>query len=608
MWYHDAVKPAGDLLAANRAANPRSIHAMKHTTFTSLLSVAALALAMDAEATMVVGDANTTTVVTPTDTIITATQNATLTVTEPGEIEILLVGGGGGAGGSTEKASGYTSSDSRGGGGGGGGVIHKTGFHVGVGTYFITVGAGGAVNRSNDTIGSATGGNTTGFGLTALGGGPGGCVDPTTYYNSSALAGASGGGGSKNSNGRSYPGGSALASAENENMGHAGGNALDYKTAGGGGGAGTAGTTGSPVGGNGYACDISGTSVYYGGGGGGGRRDSSAVAQPGLGGGKNSYGGGGTGQIGWSTPEAGGPGIAIVRFTRTAQKTSSNFEASGYDAMLRLENRYACLVITNDTTLHVTGSVSFDMLLVGGGGGAGANSSNQTDYRGGGGGGGGVIHLRNVPVAAGDYPITVGPGGAVNTGAADTTVNGGDTTAFGFTAFGGGPGAPATGYGATIGNIGASGGGGATDGGTTVGRGIIYAGTAKASAANLNLGHDGADAYTNGTAGPKYNGGGGGGAGGAAINGVGGDGYLCDITDTAVYYGGGGAGGKRYNSGDVAKPGLVGGTASWGGGGSGQYGNSNAADGFNTTPQPGGRGIVILRYLRPELAFVLVVR
>ena len=183
---------------------------MKHTTFTSLLSVAALAFAMDAEATMVVGDANTTTVVTPTDTIITATQNATLTVTEPGEIEILLVGGGGGAGGSTEKASGYTSGDSRGGGGGGGGVIHKTGFQVGVGTYFITVGAGGAVNRSNDTIDSATGGSTTGFGLTALGGGPGGCVDPTTYYNSSALAGASGGGGSKNSNGRSYPGGSGL--------------------------------------------------------------------------------------------------------------------------------------------------------------------------------------------------------------------------------------------------------------------------------------------------------------------------------------------------------------------------------------------------------------
>ena len=124
-------------------------------------AIAALSAPFAAYAVMVVGDANTTTVVTPTETIITATQNATLTVTEPGEIEILLVGGGGGAGGSTEKASGYTSGDSRGGGGGGGGVIHKTGFQVGVGTYFITVGAGGAVNRSNDTIDSATGGSTT---------------------------------------------------------------------------------------------------------------------------------------------------------------------------------------------------------------------------------------------------------------------------------------------------------------------------------------------------------------------------------------------------------------------------------------------------------------
>jgi hypothetical protein len=55
------------------------------------------AVAMRAGAVMVVGDANTTTVVTPSNTIITATQNATLTVTEPGEIEILLVGGGGSA-------------------------------------------------------------------------------------------------------------------------------------------------------------------------------------------------------------------------------------------------------------------------------------------------------------------------------------------------------------------------------------------------------------------------------------------------------------------------------------------------------------------------------
>ena len=92
-----------------------------------IIPLCVAAVAMRAGAVMVVGDANTTTVVTPSNTIITATQNATFTVTEPGEIEILLVGGGGGAGGSTEKTSGYTSGDSR---GGGGGVIHKASFHV----------------------------------------------------------------------------------------------------------------------------------------------------------------------------------------------------------------------------------------------------------------------------------------------------------------------------------------------------------------------------------------------------------------------------------------------------------------------------------------------
>ena len=581
---------------------------MNKQVITAAAAAIALTAALDANAVMVVGDENTTTVVTPTNTTITATKNATLTVTEPGEIEILLVGGGGGAGGSTEKTSGYTSGESRGGGGGGGGVIHKTNFQVVAGSYPITVGAGGAICTSASATNSATGGNTTGFGLTALGGGPGGCVDPTAYYDASALVGASGGGGSKNSNGRSYPGGSALASAENENLGNKGANAYDYKNGGGGGGAGSAATNGSPAGGDGYACDITGETVYYGGGGGGGRRDSSAAAQPGLGGGKSSYGGGGTGQMGWGTPEAGGPGIVIVKFTRTEQKTTSDFSITGFDAKKNVDDGYAYLVVTNDTTLHVTGSASFDVLLVGGGGGAGANSSTQTDYRGGGGGGGGVIYVRNFPVAAGDYAITVGPGGAVNTGAAGTTVNGGNTTAFDFTAFGGGPGAPATGYGATIGNIGASGGGGATDGGTTVGRGIIYGGVAKASAENFNLGNAGADAYTNGSAGPKYNGGGGGGAGSAAVNGVGGDGFPCDITGATVYYGGGGAGGKRYNSGDVAKPGLGGGNKSWGGGGSGQYGNSNAEDGFNTTPQSGGHGIVIIRYKKPERAFTIVVR
>ena len=560
-----------------------------------VLAIVASLAAINAEAVLIDCDSNATKVVTPADTTITVTNStAKLTVKSPGEIEILLVGGGGGAGGAN-NSTGNTTGDSRGGGGGGGGVIHKTSFHVDAGAYTITVGAGGAINTNHSAIASATGGSTTGFGLTALGGGPGGCVDPGSYYDATYLVGASSGGGSKNSNGRSYPAGNVLASAENENLGNKGSNANDYKNAGGGGGAGAAGS--GINGGDGYACDISGKTVYYGGGGGGGSRYN-AIA-PGQGGGKANYGGGGSGQGGSSSyPEAGGPGIVIVRYTHTEQKTSDDFKVSGFDARKDIADGYRYLVITNDTTLQVRGSASFDVLLVGGGGGAGGTDSSDNNNRGGGGGGGGVIHLRNVPVATGDYVITVGAGGVVNTGDAATAVRGGDTTGFDFTAFGGGPGAPAGGYGGAIDNLGASGGGGATDGNKR----LITGGTPKASAENYNLGHAGADAAANGSgSNARHNGGGGGGASSAASGVVGGDGYLCDITGTASYYGGGGAGGQRYTTvGTPAAPGLGGGKASWGGGGSAQIGWG--------TVEVGGHGIVIIRYKKPERGMAVILR
>ena len=104
-----------------------------------------------------------------------------------------------------------------------------------------------------------------------------------------------------------------MASAENENLGNKGANADTEKNAGGGGGAGSAGS--SYTGGDGYACDITGETVYYGGGGGGGRRYYDVV--PGKGGGKTSYGGGGSGQSAANTyPESGGHGIVIIRYKR----------------------------------------------------------------------------------------------------------------------------------------------------------------------------------------------------------------------------------------------------------------------------------------------------
>ena len=114
----------------------------------------------------------------------------------------------------------------------------------------------------------------------------------------------------------------------------------------------------------------------------------------------------------------------IERFSRVEWKTSDNFAVEGYDVKGRQANGYAHLIITNSTTLHVTGSASFEVLLVGGGGGAGA----KVDiYHGGGGGGGGVVHIQDILVSTGDYAITIGAGGPVNGGG---RASGGATTAF----------------------------------------------------------------------------------------------------------------------------------------------------------------------------------
>ncbi len=78
-------------------------------------------------------------------------------------------------------------------------------------------------------------------------------------------------------------------------------------------------------------------------------------------------------------------------------------------------------------------------LIVGGGGGGGAVK--EDIYRGGGGQGGACLIARDVRVIPGkSYPITIGAGGNGGTPEAQPGSKGGDTEAFGFTAFGGDPG------------------------------------------------------------------------------------------------------------------------------------------------------------------------
>lgn len=267
----------------------------------------------------------------------TFTSSGSLTI--PGgysgmDIQYLVVGGGG-AGGS-----------SFGGGGGAGGLRTnvpnntsgrgtsvESAMSISTGTYAVTVGAGGTVPYNNAE--GNQGGSSVFNGITALGGGGGGCQG--VYTPTSKIHGGCGAGVSHNSSG--YRG------AGTAGQGYDGGphwnQGPPYPTASGG-GAGEAGLTPpnnsySPRGGNGLQNNITGSQVYYAGGGGGGAGGTSYNANTsqaigGLGGGgaagptANSNGrdgtantgGGGGGSHSYNNGSYrggyGGSGIVIVRY------------------------------------------------------------------------------------------------------------------------------------------------------------------------------------------------------------------------------------------------------------------------------------------------------
>lgn len=210
-------------------------------------------------------------------------------------IEVLLVAGGGGTGFDV------------GGGGGAGGLIYTSSYFATVGTYSISIGGGGGSTGSPGAKGSP-GGNTTGFGYTAIGGGGGG-----GYPGSGpGLSGGSGGGaGDQNASGASGTPG----------QGYPGGNSAGAWGSGGGGGAGGAGANGSTGnmvgGGSPLSYSISGSSANYAGGG-YGNADSGPMYSTGYNTGNNflgtyGYGANGTGSPNTS-PYSGNGGIAIVRY------------------------------------------------------------------------------------------------------------------------------------------------------------------------------------------------------------------------------------------------------------------------------------------------------
>ena len=274
------------------------------------------------------------------------------------------------------------------------------------------------------------------------------------------------------------------------------------------------------------------------------------------------------------------------------------------------------VTFTNPGTCSWTapaGVTSVRTLLTGGGGGGGS-------WVGSGGGGGGVIDQSNVLVTPGtSYPIIIAGGGK---GALTTSANaiyyaavGGNTSALGYTAYGGG-------YGGTWNHIGIA---GATGGGGSYNNTISSLYPTQGFAG-------GADAYNGDYGLPTGGGGGAGAVGGAATvtvgvsgrSGNGGAGKESAISGSIAYYGGGGGGGCHGRStyicyvgnGGIGGGGIGGGNgavaSSWtslntvllggvgtantggGGGGSGMP-NTNSSN-VDSLGGAGGSGIVVISY------------
>jgi hypothetical protein len=213
-------------------------------------------------------------------------------------------------------------------------------------------------------------------------------------------------------------------------------------------------------------------------------------------------------------------------------------------------------------------SAASDVLIVAGGGGTG--------YDVGGGGGAGGLLSQSPTLSSGSYSITIGGGGGSGQSGSAQGSDGGNTTAFGFTAIGGGGGGA---YPSNInGRSGGSGGG---------------AGTNNGSGGSGTSGQG----YAGGTsAGSYWGSGAGGGAGGAGSNGVtntqvaGGAPVYSSISGTNTAYAGGGYG--NSDGGTIRSTGTnASGTSV------GFYGfGANGTGAPNGSPYSGNSGVVIIRY------------
>jgi len=224
------------------------------------------------------------------------------------------------------------------------------------------------------------------------------------------------------------------------------------------------------------------------------------------------------------------------------------------------------LTTGNNNLIVPYGNIENVEYLIIAGGGSGGPTSGGT-YAGGGGGAGGLIQGTGLKLSANTtYTISVGAGGA----AVSTTdgLAGTNTTAFGFTAIGGGGGG--RGIQAGIGGNGGTGGSGGGGGQGNAGSGSGGSGTA-------TQGFNSSSGSSGGTSG--------GGAGGVGITAQFGatptNGLTLSITGSAVSYA---SGGGTQSAGTNGTPNT---------GAGGWARSDNTA---NLTAGAGGSGIVVIRY------------
>lgn len=281
-----------------------------------------------------------------------------------------------------------------------------------------------------------------------------------------------------------------------------------------------------------------------------------------------------------------------IRILNVLQRLRLVINSGGQSSESSIQVSGSAALLTGSANLSVTAS----WLIVAGGGSGGARI-------GAGGGAGGVLSSDDYPPVtlstANRYEIVVGYGGPAVTASPPNVskagISGGNSSAFGRTAYGGGGGAAYTLGGGQSGGSG----GGAAYGFPVVGSGVAGQGNDGGPGSGLipaSGGGGGAGAV-------------GGGAGTGPVGGAGGAGRFSNISGTPTYYGGGG-GGAGSDPGDGGAGGLGGGgggvggnvtpagsgTANTGGGGGGTRG---LTDTIVTTSGAGGTGVVIIRYPGP---------